>query len=74
MNYFQAYLPSLDEAIVAAWDSQVAEAAETPWLAQALATKSADLFPRFAASYAKLRALTPCSASASMAPSTTLPE
>jgi len=57
MNYFQAYLPSLDEAIVAAWDSQVAGAAETPWLAQALATKSADLFPRFASCYAQLRAL-----------------
>ena len=57
MNYFQAYLPSLDEAIVAAWDSQVAGAAETPWLAQALATKSAELFPRFASAYAQLRKL-----------------
>jgi hypothetical protein len=57
MNYFQAYLPSLDQAIVAAWDSQIAEAAETSWLAQALTTKSADLFPRFAARYAELRAL-----------------
>lgn len=57
MNYFQAYLPSLDQSIVAAWDSQVAGAAETPWLAQALATKSAELFPRFASAYAELRAL-----------------
>jgi hypothetical protein len=57
MNYFQAYLPSLNEAIVAAWDSQLAEAAEAPWLAQALATKSADLFPRFADAYAQLRVL-----------------
>ncbi|HEY3303057.1 MAG TPA: right-handed parallel beta-helix repeat-containing protein [Candidatus Binatia bacterium] len=57
MNYFQAYLPSLDEAIVAAWDSQVAAAAETPWLSKALATQSTDLFPRFAACYAQLRAL-----------------
>jgi hypothetical protein len=56
MNYFQPYLPPLDDAIVAAWDSQVAEAAETPLLAQALA-QSADLFPRFAACYAQLRAL-----------------
>jgi hypothetical protein len=57
MNYFQAYLPSLDEAIVAAWDSQLAEAAEAPSLAQELATKSADLFPRFADAYAQLRKL-----------------
>jgi len=57
MNYFQAYLPSLDEAIVAAWDAQVAEAADAPWLAQALATKSAELFPRFADAYAQLRHL-----------------
>ncbi|MGH7766492.1 MAG: hypothetical protein ACREQP_03485 [Candidatus Binatia bacterium] len=57
MNYFQAYLPSLDESIVAAWDWQVAAAAETPCLAQALATQRADLFPRFAACYAQLRAL-----------------
>jgi hypothetical protein len=57
MNYFQAYLPSLDESIVAAWDSQILDAADTPWLAQALATKSAELFPRFASSYAQLRKL-----------------
>lgn len=56
MNYFQPYLPPLDDAIVAAWDAQIAEAAETPFLAQALA-QSADLFPRFAACYAQLRAL-----------------
>jgi hypothetical protein len=56
MNYFQLYLPPLDDAIVAAWDSQIAEAAETPFLAQALA-QNADLFPRFAACYAQLRAL-----------------
>jgi hypothetical protein len=57
MNYFQAYLPSLDQATVAAWDSQVAGAAETPWLAEALAIKRAELFPRFASAYAGLRAL-----------------
>lgn len=56
MNYFQPYLPLLDETIVAAWDSQVAQATETPRLAQALA-QSADLFPRFAACYAQLRGL-----------------
>jgi len=57
MNYFHAYLPSLDEAIVAAWDSQVADAADTPALAQALATKSGDLFPVFAEAYARVRNL-----------------
>jgi hypothetical protein len=56
MNYFQPYLPPLDDAIVAAWDSQIAEAAETPLLSQAL-TQSAELFPRFAACYAQLRVL-----------------
>ena len=56
MNYFQPYAPPLDDAIVAAWDSQIAEAAETPLLAQALA-QSAEIFPRFAACYARLRAL-----------------
>jgi hypothetical protein len=56
MNYFQPYLPPLDDAIVAAWDSQVAEAAENPLLAQALA-QSAEIFPRFTACYAQLRAL-----------------
>jgi len=57
MNYFQAYLPSLDEAIVAAWDSQIADVADIPSLAQVLATKSAELLPRFADAYAQLRNL-----------------
>lgn len=52
MNYFQPYLPPLDDVIVAAWDSQIAEAAETPLLTRALA-QSAELFPRFAACYAR---------------------
>jgi hypothetical protein len=57
MNYFQAYLPLVDQAIVAAWDSQVAAAAEAPWLAETLATESAELFPQFADAYAQLRNL-----------------
>jgi parallel beta-helix repeat protein len=57
MNYFRAYVPSWDEAIVAAWDSQVAAVAEEPSLAQILATKNGELFPRFADSYGQLRAL-----------------
>ncbi|HEY2988121.1 MAG TPA: right-handed parallel beta-helix repeat-containing protein [Candidatus Binatia bacterium] len=54
MNYFHPYAPSLDETIITAWDSQVAE---TPWLAPSLAAQTADLFPRFAVAYAQLRAL-----------------
>jgi hypothetical protein len=57
MNYCQAYLPSLDETIAAAWEFQVAAAAETPSLADTLATQASNLFPRFAARYAELRAL-----------------
>ena len=57
MNYFRLYSLSPDETIVAAWNSQIAHAAETPWLADALTTRSAELFPRFAACYAQLRAL-----------------
>lgn len=57
MNYFQPHCLSPDETIIAAWDSQVADAAETPWLAAALAAESSELFPRFAACYAQLRAL-----------------
>jgi len=57
MNYFQLYSSSADATILAAWDSQSTEVAATPELAQAIARRSADLFPRFAACYAELRAL-----------------
>jgi hypothetical protein len=57
MNYFRPYPLPNEEAIFAAWDSQVAEAKETPWLAEALAQAGGELFPRFAACYAELRAL-----------------
>ena len=57
MNYFRPYALPADETVVAAWDSQVAEAAETPWLAEALARQGGELFPRFAACYAQLRVL-----------------
>jgi hypothetical protein len=57
MNYFQPYSFPADDTIVAAWDSQVADAAETPWLAQIFAQADGDLFPRFTARYRELRAL-----------------
>lgn len=56
MNYFRPYSISADESIVAAWDSHVAHAAEDPFLAAALESRT-DLFPRFAAFYGTLRAL-----------------
>jgi hypothetical protein len=57
VSYCKPYPLAVDETIVAAWDSQVAEAADAPWLAQTLTTQSADLFPRFAACFSQLRLL-----------------
>ena len=57
MNYFQPYPLPADETIVAAWNSQVAQAAKTPHLAEVLARAGRELFPRFADCYAQLRTL-----------------
>jgi hypothetical protein len=57
MNYFRPYSPAVDETIFAAWDSQIAEAKETPWLAEALGRAGGELFPRFVKCYAEIRAL-----------------
>jgi len=57
MNYFNLYSSYPDDTIAAAWDSQVAEAAQTPWLKEELRRCDSDLFPPFAACYAELRAL-----------------
>jgi len=54
VNYFKPYVLPLDEAMVAAWDSQVAAAVDAPSLAETLAAQSVDLFPRFADAYAQL--------------------
>src|SRR5215470_6574486 len=56
MNYFQPYSLPADQATLAAWDSQLAELTDCPALVNALA-KQRELFPRFAAYYAQLRAL-----------------
>ncbi len=56
MNYLQPFSLPADETILAAWDSQVAKAEGSPALARMLA-QSGDIFPRFAARYAELRAL-----------------
>ncbi len=57
MNYFQPYAFTADKSIVTAWDFEIARAAQTPWLAEALAGAGSELFPRFADCYAQLRAL-----------------
>jgi hypothetical protein len=53
MNYFDLYSSYPDRTIAAAWDSQVKEADTTPWLTEC----GSELFTRFAAYYAELRAL-----------------
>jgi Right handed beta helix region len=55
MNYFQPYSLPADQAVLAAWDSQLAELADCPAL-DALA-KQRELFPRFAEYYSQFRAL-----------------
>lgn len=56
MDYFQPYCLPADETILAAWESQAAALADSPSLTNALARQS-NLFPRFAAAYAQLKAL-----------------
>jgi hypothetical protein len=57
MNYFDLYSSYPDHTIAAAWDSQVKNADNTPWLADTLTECGDELFARFAACYAELRAL-----------------
>jgi hypothetical protein len=57
MNYFDLYSSYPDRTIAAAWDSQVKEADKTPWLTDTLTECGGELFARFAACYAELRAL-----------------
>ena len=56
MNYFQPYSLPADQTILATWDSQLAELVDCPDIINAL-VKQHELFPRFAAYYAQLRAL-----------------
>jgi hypothetical protein len=56
MNYFDLYSSYPDRTIAAAWDSQVKEA-DNAWLASTLTECGGELFARFAACYAELRAL-----------------
>jgi hypothetical protein len=57
MNYFDLYSSYPDRTIAAAWNSQVKESNNTPWLAGALTECGGELFAHFAACYAELRAL-----------------
>jgi len=57
MNYFDLYSSYPDHSIAAAWHSQVKEVDKAPWLADALKECGNELFARFAARYAELRAL-----------------
>jgi hypothetical protein len=57
MNCFDIYSSYPDRTIAAAWDSQVKEADQTPWLANTLTECGGELFARFAETYADLRAL-----------------
>src|SRR5207342_2414205 len=57
MNYFNLYSSFPDPTITAAWDAQIKESDKTPWLADALTECGDELFARFAACYAELRAL-----------------
>src|SRR5215813_10169241 len=57
MNYFDLYSSYPDPTIAAAWESQVKEADNNPWLACTLTEYGGELFARFAACYVELRAL-----------------
>src|SRR5262249_19223855 len=56
MNYFDLYSSYPDQTIAAAWESQVKKTDNT-WLAGTLSECGDDLFTRFAACHAELRAL-----------------
>ena len=57
MNYFDLYSSYPDRTIAGAWDSQVKEADNAPWLAEMLPQHGSEIFLRFAACYAELSAL-----------------
>jgi hypothetical protein len=57
MNYLDLYSSYPDRTVTAAWDSQIKEANKAPSIAETLNQRGNELFPRFAACYAELRAL-----------------
>src|SRR5215468_9613419 len=57
MNYLDLYSAYPDRTITSAWDAQLKCGSKNPWLNEALRRHGHDLFARFAACYADLRAL-----------------
>ncbi|HEY1267094.1 MAG TPA: hypothetical protein VGH16_07540 [Candidatus Binatia bacterium] len=57
MNYFNAYSLPPKDAAVAAWDSQIAQAAEMPSLAGMLLDRGSEIFPQFVKFYTELGSL-----------------
>jgi hypothetical protein len=57
VNYLNLYSSYPDHAATAAWNAQLTDALQTPWLKELLLGSAAELFPRFAACHAELRAL-----------------
>jgi hypothetical protein len=57
MNYLDLYSSYPDHTITVAWDCQITEAAQVPWLKELLLRGGSELFPRFAVCYAELRVL-----------------
>jgi hypothetical protein len=57
MNYLDLYSSYPDRTITSAWDAQLKYGSKIPWLNEALRRYGDELFARFAACYAELRAL-----------------
>ncbi len=57
MNYLDLYSSYPDRTITSAWDAQLKYGSKNPWLNEALRRCGDELFARFAACYAELRAL-----------------
>jgi hypothetical protein len=57
MDYLRPYAFSADEAILAAWDSEISRLPDEPALGQALSASGRELFADFAAAYDDLRRL-----------------
>jgi hypothetical protein len=57
MHYFDLNSLYPDAVAVAAWDTQITEAVQMPWLQEMLRGRGNELLPRFAACHAELRAL-----------------
>jgi hypothetical protein len=57
MKYFDLLTSYPDHTIAAAWESQISDPSQTPWLTELLRRRGDELFGRFAERYAEVRAL-----------------